>query len=548
MRRLSVVLGILVLSGCASSTVQQVPAKEILVLTDGKIFTSDRANLWAEAIAIEEDRIVAVGSSQAVMAEANRRSPLLEVHPLGGRVVVPGFNDAHYHGGTYPQHVALKFSEQDPAIDEVVAKLREAVTANPAGTWILGDVGGRVLNDSTFDRARLDAISATHPISLTSWAGHGTVANSPALTAFGYDDGTADLMGGILGRTADGKLNGRLDEYAGYRAARIFAGLVPEADRVARYQAVTPILAARGITSVQNMSNVNPAPEAAATIAASASPLRWRVIRFPMTSATSFGAGEEIAAPLPGVRPGVKWILDGTPVERGAAMTVPYAGVSTTGTLNFSRQTIAAMLEDADGRGEQPMFHAVGDAAIDAMLDAMDATGGAARWKPKRVRLEHGDMATAAQLVRMRDLGVVYVQNPSHISLVEMMRERYAPRADVAQPVKSILAAGVPLAIGSDGPTNPFLNIMFVTLHPVTPTEALTREEAVIAYTLGSAYAEFAENEKGTLTPGKLADLAVLDADPFTVPPDQLPKIRSVLTMVGGKVVYGELFGVATNQ
>lgn len=543
MRRLLVVLGVLALSGCASSTMAPAPPKEILVLTDGKIFTSERANLWAEAIAIEGDRIVAVGSAEAVMTEANRRSPLLEVHTLGGRVVVPGFNDAHYHGGTYPQHVALEFSVRDPEAGEVLAKLQEAVAANPAGTWVLGDVGGRVLNDPTLDRVRLDAISTMHPIALTSWAGHGTVANSPALAAFGYDDSTADPMGGTLGRTADGKLSGRLDEYAGYRAGRVFATLVTEADRVARYQTVTPILAARGITSVQNMSNVNPAPEAAAAIAAAASPLRWRVIRFPMTTASSFGAGEETGAFL-SARPGVKWILDGTPVERGAAMTVPYADGAGTGVLNFSRETIAAMLDDADRRGEQPMFHAVGDEAIDAMLDAMDATGGAARWSAKRVRVEHGDMATAAQLVRMRELGVVYVQNPAHLAIPETTSARFAPRADVVQPIKSVLAAEVPLAIGSDGPTNPFLNIMFLSVHPTTPSEALTREEAVIAYTYGSAYAEFAENDKGTLAPGKLADLAVLDGDPFTAPPDQLPKIRSVMTMVGGKVVHGELFGV----
>lgn len=544
MRRLLVVLGFLAFTGCASSPVQQVPPKEILVLTDGKIFTSDRSNLWAEAIAIEEERIVAVGSAEAVFAEANRRSPLLEVHPLGGRVVVPGFNDAHFHGGAYPQHVALEFTVRDPAPEEVIARLQEAVASNPAGTWIMGDVGGRVLNDPAFDRRRLDAVSATHPIAVTSWAGHGTIANSPALAAFGYDDTTADPMGGTLGRTADGKLNGRLDEYAGYRASRVFASLVPETDRVARYRNATRILAGHGITSVQNMSNIRPAPEAAATIAAAASPLRWRVIRFPMTTATSFGAGEDSGVFL-AARPGAKWILDGTPVERGAAMTVPYVGVATKGTMNFSRETIAAMLEDADGRGEQPMFHAVGDEAIDAMLDAMDATGGAVRWSAKRVRLEHGDMATAAQLLRMRDLGVVYVQNPAHLAVPEMKTERYAPRTDAVQPVRSALAAGVPFAIGSDGPVNPFLNIMFVTLHPTTPSEAVTREEAVIAYTLGGAYAEFAENEKGTLTVGKLADLAVLDADPFTAPPDQLPKIRSVMTMVGGKVVHGELFGMA---
>jgi predicted amidohydrolase YtcJ len=530
----------LALIGCASATRTTVDDVPITVLTNAKIFTSDGANPWAEAIAMRGDRIFAVGRSGEVLMTAQKKSSRVESHDVKGRVIVPGFNDAHFHGGAYPEHVALEFSAQDPEVAEVMAKAREAVSGRPAGTWIMGDVGGRVLNDPAVDRAALDAISTTHPIVLTSWAGHGSVANSPALSGFGYDDATPDPMGGTLGRTADGKLNGRLDEYAGYQASRQFAAAVPQEDRVARYQNSSRILAARGITSVQNMSNVRPAPEAAATIAAAASPLRWRVIRFPMTTATSFGAGEEVAA-LPGSRPGAKWILDGTPVERGAAMTVPYADAPVAGTLNFSRDTIAKMLEDADGRGEQPMFHAVGDEAIDAMLDAMDATGGAARWNGKRVRLEHGDMATAAQLVRLRELGVVYVQNPAHVSLVEMMKERYAPRVDAVQPVRSVGAAGVPFAIGSDGPTNPFLNIMFATLHPVTPGEALTREEAVIAYTLGSAYAEFAENEKGSLTVGKLADLAVLDGDPFTASPDQLPKIRSVMTMVGGNVVHGAL-------
>lgn len=531
----------LALIACASVTPTTTDDEPITVLTNAKIFTSDRANPWAEAIAIRGERIVAVGRSGDVLMAAQKRSTRVDTHDVKGRVIVPGFNDAHFHGGAYPEHVALEFSVQDPEVAEVMGKVREAVSVKPGETWILGDVGGRVLNDPSVDRAALDAISTTRPIVLTSWAGHGSVANSAALAGFGYDDATRDPMGGTLGRTAAGKLNGRLDEYAGYQAFRTFAAAVPEEAGVARYQNATRILAARGITSVQNMSNVRPAPEATAAITAAASPLRWRVIRFPMTTATSFGAGMEVGAVLPGSRPGAKWILDGTPVERGAMMTAPYADAPVTGTLNFSRETIAKMLEDADGRGEQPMFHAVGDEAIDAMLDALDATGGRARWNGKRVRLEHGDMATAAQLARMSDLGVVYVQNPSHVSLAGMMKARYAPRADVLQPLKSVTAAGVALAIGSDGPTNPFLNIMFATLHPVTPGEALTREEAVIAYTAGSAYAEFAENEKGSLAVGKLADLAVLTDDAFTVPPDELPKVRSVMTMVGGKVVHGEL-------
>jgi predicted amidohydrolase YtcJ len=106
------------------------------------------------------------------------------------------------------------------------------------------------------------------------------------------------------------------------------------------------------------------------------------------------------------------------------------------------------------------------------------------------------------------------------------------------QPLKSFLDAGIPLALGSDGPMNPYLNIMLASLHPNRPSEAITREQAVIAYTLTSAYAEFAEKEKGTLEPGKLADLAVLSQDIFTIPPPEMPKTTSVLTIVGGKIAF----------
>lgn len=541
MRRFVVsgILSFLVLS-CASAP--SAPPEPITVLSGGRIFTSDRNNLWAEAVAIQGERIVAVGSNADVLAAAQQKSKNVTLHPLGGRVVVPGFNDAHFHGGVYPDHVAVELSGQDPEMQEVRAKLAEATAANPPEKWLLAEVAGRVMNDPSVNRAALDGISTTHPILVASWAGHGSIANSRALELIGFGDSMKDPMGGKLGRTADGRLDGRLDEYAGYLAVRNMAGFAPEQKRIDNYARLAKLFVARGMTSIQDMANVRPASEVSAYLTQAAVPLRWRVIRFPMTTAESFGADAERGALPPGSHPGAKWIVDGTPVERGAAMSVPYADApASKGTLNFSQATIEKMLAAADAHGEQPMFHAVGDAAVEAVLDALDATGGPSRWKAKRVRIEHGDLATAAQIARMRGLGVVYVQNPAHLTLTEMMSARFARRDDVIQPMRSIVSGGVVLAIGSDGPTNPFLNLMFATLHPVTPSEALTREEAVIAYTYGSAYAEHAENEKGTLTAGKLADLAVLSADIFTLPPDQLPAVKSVLTMIGGRIVHGSL-------
>lgn len=169
------------------------------------------------------------------------------------------------------------------------------------------------------------------------------------------------------------------------------------------------------------------------------------------------------------------------------------------------------------------------------MLDAIDATGGKSIWDGRRLCFEHGDGIFPDQFARIKQDGIIVVQNPVHLAPI-------VPPGVVAfekgQPLKSLLDAGIPLALGSDAPVNPYLDIMFATNPGNRPSEAITREQAVIAYTRTSAYAEFAEKEKGTIEPGKLADIAVLSQDIFTVPAPELPKTTSVLTMVGGKIVY----------
>ena len=180
----------------------------------------------------------------------------------------------------------------------------------------------------------------------------------------------------------------------------------------------------------------------------------------------------------------------------------------------------------------------MGDASADLVLSAMEASGGPETWRPLRPRFEHGDGLTPDLVARAAALGVIVVANPSHLTMPEMMLARYgAERMATYQPMRSLLAAGVTLAIGSDGPPSPYLNILFAVTHPTNPREALTREQAVTAYTRGSAFAEFAEAEKGTLAPGMLADLAVLSQDIFKVEEGRLPETSSVLTIIGGRVV-----------
>jgi predicted amidohydrolase YtcJ len=203
--------------------------------------------------------------------------------------------------------------------------------------------------------------------------------------------------------------------------------------------------------------------------------------------------------------------------------------------LIFPSVEIEKMLRESLRNDDQLMVHVFGYDSAAAMLSAMEATGGKGIWVGRRVRFEHGDGLFPDLISRAKQMGLIVVQNPSHLDVLTIFPGLSLKRA---QPLRTLLSDGIPVALGSDGPMNPFVNILFAITHPDRPSEAITREQAVIAYTLTSAYAEYAENDKGSLEPGKLADLAVLSRDIFSIPATELPKTRSVLTMVGGKIVY----------
>jgi predicted amidohydrolase YtcJ len=172
----------------------------------------------------------------------------------------------------------------------------------------------------------------------------------------------------------------------------------------------------------------------------------------------------------------------------------------------------------------------------------MDDTGGPRVWQGRRTRIEHGDLLFPWDFDRARDLGVVIVQNPTHLALGPIFVQRFIPEVfGQLEPLKSLLAAGIPLAIGTDGigaPQSPFLNLFLATIHPTHPSEALTLTQALTAFTQGAAFAELEEHRKGILAPGRVADLAVLSQDIFHVPPPAIPATTSLLTVVAGRVVW----------
>src|SRR5712692_1405464 len=536
-RKLVVVLALTLLGSLVMG--QQAPPE--LILANGKIFTSDAAHPYVEALAIRGERIVATGTVEKILPLAG---PLTKQIDLGGRVVIPGINDAHHHCGFEPAGFHLRFKNAEPAWAEVAKELAAAVAKTPKGTLIHGEIGPLAFEDAQANRASLDKIAPDHPVMLDTWAQHGGVLNSAAFAKFGVKENEPDPVAGHFVRSADGKMTGVVYEYAKFRINRRRSDMATEEEALQQTREFFQDAVRLGITSVQDMSLPGGVERCVMASKKAPTPIRMRVIR--MVGTTVDGRdkteGRSLSphpAPLITVS-GTKWLLDGSPIERTAALRKPYSDrPSTSGNLDFSEKEMEVMLRESLQNDDQLLVHAVGDRSTETFLNAMDATGGKEVWSKRRVRIEHGDGIMPDLIARTKQMGLIVVENPTHLALRELFVKRFGvERADQMQPMRSLLDAGIPLALGSDGPNNPYLNIMLASIYPGKPHQAITREQAVIAYTLTAAYAEFAEKDKGNLEPGKFADLAVLSQDIFSVPPPELPKTESVLTMVGGKIAY----------
>lgn len=530
------VIGLLAL-GCGQSS-------NAVVLHNGVVYTANPAGPWAQAVLIEGDRIVMVGSNDSVLAAAPRGTRRIDV---GQRVVIPGFNDSHDHIAPMLPALNLVLSDSpipDPSGNTVRDSIAAAARRTPAGRRIRVEVGELVLSDPRIRRDLLDVIAPAHPVEIRAWSGHGIILNSAALAAAGITDTTPDPWGGWLERTSTGRLTGLLEEYADFNA---LAALSPRTDSAA-IAAFTQRGAAAirwGVTSIQNMTLGNDDEMMTRIVPKLALPIRLRLIRFPLTTATGVARRPlQSVAATPGITvSGTKWIVDGTPVERGAALRAPYSDrAGWYGRINFPADTLRVLLEEAVRANEQPHLHAVGDSAIALVLSLLETVAPDSVWRALRPRIEHGEGLTPDQMGLAKRFGVILVQNPTHFALGPSMIRRYgSDRMAVVQPARSALANGVAFAFGSDGPANPFLNILLATSHPNNPKEALSVEQAISAYTAGSAFAEHREKEKGMLAAGLLADLAVLSQDIFSVPRVELPRTVSLLTVVGGRPVRDSL-------
>jgi predicted amidohydrolase YtcJ len=516
------------------------PAAADLVLFNGRVFTSDPAHPFARALAIGGGRILEVGDDAAVLALAAPGSRRVN---LKGHVVIPGFNDAHYHLSVEPRGtVEVASASLDPSWKALRSALARRIAQTPPGTLVEASIGATVFNDTSIDRQALDALSTTHPVILSTLTGHAEIRNSAALVLSGVHEDIRDPMGGRYERDAQGRLTGVLREYAVIDADRAMADATPDKEAAHQLAQQLDEACGYGITTLQDMSNYLPPARAVRLLSGIPTPIRVRVIRMAGTTPagrdTAEGAGvAPHPTPLISVS-GIKWFADGVPLEftlspRGAHPN--WSGGNFDEYVaelppTFPASELAAMFRESQLYRQPLLLHVTGYPAAASLLSAMEASGGAAVWADKRVRFEHGDGLFPDLIPRVRALGIVVVQNPTHFAVLgeDVLHK--------SQPVRSLLSAGIPVAFGSDGAPNPFLNLMLAVMHPHQHSEGISREEALIAYTRTGAYAEFEEQNKGTLTPGKYADLAVLSQDIFTVPLAKLPGTRALLTVVGGRV------------
>jgi predicted amidohydrolase YtcJ len=526
------------------------------VLVDGHILTVDAHFTVAEALAVRGDRVLAVGSTSAIAKLAGPHTVRID---LGGRTVVPGLADGHLHSAGGGPGVDLS---QARSLDEVLAAIAAKVRASRPGDLIVSNSDwheGQLKEQRLPLRRDLDRVAPHNPVVLVR-GGHEYILNSAALAKWGIDERTPEVPGGRISRYADGTLNGELVD----RAKSLVTLPAPPPKsleaRLADLQAEFARLHAAGLTSVR-LAGISAEQYRLLEELQRRGRLTMRVRALLRPEGELTAGGVLRTLDTWGLRPeqgdewlrvvGVKLGVDGG--FEGGWMHEPYAepwgeGGRYRGLNTLPADRYTAIVRALNRSGWRVATHAVGDAAIDEVLAAYEAADADRPLAGRRWSIEHAFIARPDQIARMQRLGlVVSVQHHLYLAGPSLVKYWGRPRAAQTTPLRAFVDAGLVIAAGTDSPVvsyRPFTVIYhFVTRDTITggvmgAEHRIDRREALAASTINNAYLTFEEQLKGSLEPGKLADLVVLSDDPLTVPEQGLLKLGVLMTMVGGKVVY----------
>jgi hypothetical protein len=519
---------------------------------------------FAEAVAISNGRILAVGSDSEIEAYVGPNSQVLD---LKGGFAMPGFIDAHVHfmdGGFQLVQIDLKQTKDEAEFVQRIGK--KARTLKP-GQWMLGgDWDEEAWPDATLPtRWMIDAVTPGNPVFISRYDGHAALANSLALKLGGVTKDAQAPQGGVIVRDPKtGEPTGVLKDAAESLVERA----IPRPTAAEFEEALKAGLAeARrvGVTSVEDISVGSDSPNGSFTgeiaLLARAEREGWLTCRFyeitPIAAwrslkeaGISHGMGSDFLK-----MGAVKAFADGSLGSRTAWLFAPYSDDPQNSGLATALMTppakMMAEIKAVDEAGIQTAVHAIGDRANAEMLSIYEQIGGD-HPAAHRFRIEHAQHVRPEDIARFGKLGVIASMQPYHaIDDGRWAEKRIGhDRALTSYAWRSMLDSGAPLAFGTDwpvAPLNPLLGVYAAVTratldgrHPEGwfPEQRLTLDEALRAYTQGSAYAAFEENEKGTIAPGKLGDIVVLSDDLFTIAPEKIKELRVVATIVGGKVVY----------
>ncbi len=527
-----------------------------LIIINASVHTMDSKRPTAEALAIKGNRIVAVGSTKEIREMAG---PNTRVIDAGKKVVLPGFNDAHVHflgGGFQLSSVDLRDADTPHDFAERIQRFAEKLSA---GRWITGGDWDheRWTNAPLPTRDLIDRFTPDTPVFVSRLDGHMALANTLALLLAGITRETPDPPGGLIVHdTKTGEPTGILKD----AAMSYIWKVIPDPsfdEKLTAARAATTHAASLGVTSVQDMSAGN-------DVGVYQTLLERGELKTRIYAASPLPSWQRLAGT--GVRAnfgsatlrigGLKGFADGSLGSTTAFFFEPYEDAPNThglaGDEMFPEGAMLERVRRADLAGLQIMIHAIGDRANDSILSIYEKVAHENGDRDRRFRIEHAQHLRREDIARFGHDKVIASMQPYHAiddgrwAVKRIGKER----AKTTYAFRSLLDSGATLAFGTDwtvAPLNPLLSVYAAVTRRTldnknpngwVPEQKITLEEALHAYTTGSAYAEFQENVKGTITPGKLADLVILSSDIFKIDPSEIERVKVLMTIMDGVIVF----------
>jgi len=521
----------------------------MLLFYNGPIHTMDPACPAPEAVLVGDDgRIQSVGRQRDLATRAAARVD------LRGRTLIPGFNDAHAHvvylGLLLTRYVDVRIHVA-PTIPAIIDRFVRRARTEPPGTWIIGES----YNETFLPEGRhptrhdLDRASGDHPLVLGRTCGHVSVANSKALELAGITSETPDPPGGVILRDERGEPTGVLQE----TAMTLVSRHIPEPSTQEMAEAIQAAMEHElqlGITSATD-SQLSPfhvsvyrqmEADGQLGVRLNLLPVRRegeRVIPFP----------ERYVADMLRLDT-IKFFADGGMTSATAAISIPYREVGTTGLLIYEREELAELMMECHRRGFRIATHANGDVALEQVIGIYERLQVQDPRPALRHRLEHMALPTADHLTRCARQGIMAATQTVFLPAMGPTFRRYMPPSFIprAYGLRAMLDAGMTVALSTDVPVvpddNPFLGLKAAVDRldhagvPFGPEQAVSPHEALHAYTVGGALLSGDAENRGSIAPGKWADLVVLSGDPLSVPPESYLDLQVVQTYVGGTLVY----------